>query len=192
MIVFFRWIPADKLRSGETTSSAFDSLRSYVRKPHCKDGAKNNVNYKLRKNINIPADYDKDGEIIIETSKRMSKLPNNWFPNYWLTFYLASLPAGSKCQKAFGTSTIGNNFNNVSSNCFDTPPKKRGRAEVRGLEKIKRAKLLESPAITTSSTSSASPQTGNIMRHILVREEKVISEDQQKEIYLKRLTNKIL
>ncbi len=146
------------MRSGETPSAAFDALRRYLWKPTCKDLATKNIAERIRKKCTdtLVESFDKDVAIICSTSQRIAKMEENekngfnWFPNYWLTFQLAALPARSKCFPCFDTNSMKN-----------VPKTGKSRKQVRAdiERKIKKAKYAETPNPSSSSKSAKTPST---------------------------------
>jgi hypothetical protein len=114
-----RWIPPEKLRSGESTTSAFNALRKYAIKPTCVVAATKYIQDKIRKNHSDTKepDFDRGTAIILDASRRQTEISTDWFPEYWLAFTIASLPAEHKALPSLITKNIAEHLftNNVSS-----------------------------------------------------------------------------
>ncbi len=114
-----RWIPPEKLRSGESSTSAFNALRNYALKLTCVIAATKDIQDKIRKNHpdTKEPDFDRGTAIIFDASRRQSEISTEWFPKYWLAFTICSLPAENKALPCFITKNLANYIitNNVSS-----------------------------------------------------------------------------
>jgi hypothetical protein len=185
-----RWIPKEKLRSGETPSSAFDALRRYLWKPTCKELAINSVRDRIRKKCSetLEDSYDKDVAIIFSTSTRITAMEKNaesgfnWFPDYWLTFQLASLPATNKCFTCFETDVL-----------HGTPNVAVGRKQRRAHEEriIKKAKHCETPNTSTTNNSKNTPATPVNLDENKFEVTHIETENQKLQFKINVLTTKI-
>lgn len=101
------YVAPEDLRSGETPSAMLQAIRKAVYTPDALSRAKRSVSAKvvrLKKAGKLPSDFIED----IEIKKRFDEIiatfdPDEWFPNYWLSFVLLSLPAGDRCIDSFQT-----------------------------------------------------------------------------------------
>mmetsp|Transcript_13275 Transcript_13275/g.19993 ORF Transcript_13275/g.19993 Transcript_13275/m.19993 type:complete len:463 (+) Transcript_13275:120-1508(+) len=104
------WIEPCKLQSGETVSGLLDTIRRGLYAidvfSKCKKRLQSRNNKKKKEEKLSSEELSK---AIVEASddelNSLLNQPREHFPDWWLSFYLLSLPADIRCRKSFNTCT---------------------------------------------------------------------------------------
>jgi hypothetical protein len=101
------FIPKHKLKSGETPTAMLAAIRRVLWEPECEKSARANINAAIYRKASYTQNsrFNKEVAIASSTAKRVADMTDEWFPDYWLTFVLLSLPGEDHCLACFQTNT---------------------------------------------------------------------------------------
>ena len=94
-----KWISPADLKSGETPTAVMSALRRSLWEPECYMKAKLNVKSAIYRKAEYTVAPDFVEAVHVEriTNEKVLAMTFDWYPDYWLSFVLLSVPAGNMC-----------------------------------------------------------------------------------------------
>ena len=99
------FVPPAKLKSGETPSAVMDAIRKSMHQGEALQKATVYWNgfFQRKKKVGAHLELNKQEFVVAKQQEILASLNSNWFPDFWLSFAVQSLPSGDKCLPCFKT-----------------------------------------------------------------------------------------
>ena len=162
------YIPPEDLKSGETPTAMLLALRKAIYSPEALAKAKRSVQAKhSRMNAanTVPPDWNEEEEVKKKFLEYLEGYEREeWFPSYWLSFVLLSLPAGDRCLGSFQTGSASK----VQSDYISAQQAERQRTRVgQGRSERRLADKIAAGASLEKGIRAASPSTP-VIEHVII------------------------